>query len=68
MAEPNLHRICSHCGAVGEPRLGFCDECGGPVCAKCGNNQLARGQHRVLHDMCLKHGEGSSFTMIKFVK
>ncbi len=68
MAEPALRRFCAHCGAQGEPRLGFCSECGGPVCAKCGNTQHVMGEHKVMHDLCLKQGEGSNFSMIKFVK
>ena len=62
------HRFCAHCGAQGEPRLGFCSECGGPVCSRCGNTQHVMGEHKVMHDTCLKHGESSSFSMIKFVK
>ncbi|KAF0207837.1 MAG: hypothetical protein FD171_1482 [Actinobacteria bacterium] len=63
-----LNKFCAHCGAQGEPRLGFCSECGGPVCSRCGNTQHVMGEHKVMHDTCLKHGEGSSFSMIKFVK
>lgn len=61
--------MCSHCGAVGEERLGFCDECEGPVCSRCGNVQYIAGQRKILHDICLKHGEkDSGFSMIKFVR
>jgi hypothetical protein len=38
------------------------------VCAKCGNTQHVKGEHKVMHDICLKHGESSNFSMIKFVK
>lgn len=68
VTEPMLHKFCAHCGAQGEPRLGFCAECGAPVCSKCGNTQHVMGVHKVMHDTCLKHGENSSFSMIKFVK
>ncbi len=68
VAEPMLHKFCAHCGAQGEPRLGFCAECGGPVCSRCGNTQHVMGEHKVMHDSCLKLGECSSFSMIKFVK
>jgi len=68
MTEVSLRRFCAHCGSQNEPRLGFCAECGGPVCAKCGNVQHVHGESKVMHDMCLKHGESSGFSMIKFVK
>ncbi|MCE5203036.1 MAG: hypothetical protein ABFC80_02590 [Coriobacteriales bacterium] len=68
MSEVIQPKMCAHCGAVGEPRLGYCDECGGPVCARCGNVQLSLGKQKVLHDMCLKHGENTSFSMIRFVR
>lgn len=68
MTEPTFRRICAHCGAEGEPRLGFCDQCEAPVCAKCGNIQYVSGERKVLHDICLKYGEDSGFSMIKFVR
>jgi len=69
MAEVTLRKFCAHCGSEGEPRLGYCDECGGPVCSKCGNVQHVSGETKVMHDMCLKHGDtGGGFSMIKFVK
>ena len=63
-----FHRMCSHCGSEGARRIGFCHECGGPVCEKCGNVQHTQGETYVMHDSCLKFGESSSFSMIKFVK
>jgi hypothetical protein len=53
---------------VGEERLGHCDECGLPVCIKCGNVHYVRGERTVLHDECLKENPGAHFSMIKFVK
>lgn len=68
MTEQPISRICSHCGSVGEERLGHCDECGLPVCVKCGNVHYVRGERKVLHDDCLKDNPGAHFSMIKFVK
>jgi hypothetical protein len=47
--------------------MGVCTECGSPVCARCGNIQLVRGERRCMHDACLKKADGG-FSMIKFVK
>jgi len=68
VADSAMHRICAHCGSEGQQRLGYCKECEGPVCERCGNTQIIRGERTVMHDSCLKFGEGSSFTMIKFVR
>lgn len=64
----SLHKMCAHCGSIGERRIGYCHSCEGPVCEKCGNSHITRGQERVLHDSCLKDSGDSSFSMIKFVR
>lgn len=61
-------KFCGHCGAIGEPRLGYCDICGAPVCARCGNIQHVRGERKVAHDQCLRESEDAGFSMIRFVK
>jgi NAD-dependent SIR2 family protein deacetylase len=61
-------KMCSHCGEQQAERIGYCAECGMPVCSKCGNSQITLTERTVLHDSCLKYGEGDRFSMIKFVK
>ena len=68
MPKPALFNICAHCGAEGALRIGYCHECGGPVCEKCGNSHFVSGERRVLHDFCLKDSQSPGFSMIKFVK
>jgi hypothetical protein len=63
-----MHRVCAHCASVGQERLGYCHECSGPVCEKCGNIQHIAGETRVYHDLCLKDSQDSGFSMIKFVR
>ncbi len=66
--QPVQRRICAYCGSVGQERLGFCGVCGLPVCEQCGNVQHIRGETKPIHDACLRSGEGSGFSMIKFVE
>jgi hypothetical protein len=68
VTERSLRKVCAHCGTSGEPRLGFCDHCEAPVCARCGNIQYISGERKVLHDTCLKQGDGSGFSMIRIVR
>lgn len=58
--------MCMFCGARAK-RLGLCDVCNRGVCEKCGNVQHLKGERRIVHDSCLKKGDGG-FSMIKFVE
>lgn len=61
-------RVCSHCGAKGAVRLGYCDVCEGPVCDHCGNTQHILGEKRVIHDSCLRDAGDGMFKMIRFIR
>ncbi|MRS12715.1 MAG: hypothetical protein EG823_06550 [Actinobacteria bacterium] len=68
MPEAAFSRICMHCGSIGAQRIGVCDECGTPVCEKCGNSQIALNERKIMHDSCLKQCAETHFSMIKFLK
>ena len=60
-------RFCSHCGAIGAQRIGYCKVCDISVCERCGNIQHIQGEKQAIHDECLNKAS-SGFSMIKFVK
>ena len=68
MAQTALHSMCTHCGSVGAPRIGYCSVCDTPVCEKCGNTQITLTERTVMHDSCLCDSDKNSFSMIKFIK
>jgi len=65
---PRMVRYCLHCGAANSVRLGNCKVCHEMVCEHCGNTQLSQGVRYAIHGKCLRHDDGSGFSMIKFVK